>query len=112
MVKKGRLTKAEKYYIEGNTNLPVEDIAKDLDRSVPVIEKHLAQLDLPKEEPAPAKPEKKEDPKILQLMGRKERAGQHVATVMTPAASELADETRPNRIVNKKIQAAIHKPRG
>ena len=43
-------------------------------------------------------------------MGRKKRGDEKVATVMTRAASEMADDTRPKRVLNKKLQKSIHKP--
>ena len=113
MAKRGQLTKVEKHYIEGNVNLPIEDLAKDLDRTVNIIQKYINTLDLPKETPKPKITQvKKQDPKMLALMGRKKRGDENVATVMTPAASELADATRHQRLGGKKIQEAIHKPRG
>jgi hypothetical protein len=114
MVKRGALSKVEKFYIEGNRDLEVEAIASELDRSVNVVQKHLDTL--PKAKAKPTKATKKakatKDTQFQQAMGRHERAGQKVATVMTRSASELADESRPQRIANKKIQEAIHKPRG
>jgi hypothetical protein len=110
MAKRGALSKVEKFYIEGNASLPVEDIAAELDRTVNAVQKHLDTLP---EQPAPApEPEPTtSETRFLQNMGRHERAGQKVATVMTKNASEEADRTRPQRTVNKKIQEAIHKPR-
>jgi hypothetical protein len=110
MVKRGALSNVEKFFIEGNAELPVEDIAKELDRSVKIVQKHLNSVDTkpkPKPEPEPVNPESR----FLQNMGRHERAGEKVATVMTKSASEEADRTRPQRLVNRKLQDAIHKPR-
>jgi hypothetical protein len=45
-------------------------------------------------------------------MGRHKRGDAHVATIMTKAASEMSDATRPARLTSKKLQAAIHKPKG
>jgi len=115
MVKRGALSKVEKFFIEGNANLPVEDVAAELDRSVNIVQKH---LDTIKTKPAKKKSTKKKakkqpkDTQFQMLMGRKERQGEKVATVMTRSASELADDQRPKRLVNKKLQKAIHKPRG
>ena len=113
MVKRGSLNKVEKFSIEGHSELPIEDIAAELDRSVNIVKKYLDTL--PEEKPTqpatPVKP-KKNETRFLQNMGRYERAGEKVATVMTGNASEEADRTRPSRIANKKIQESIHKPRG
>jgi len=113
MVKRGKLNRVELYYIEGNSNLTVEEIAKELDRSVPLVKKALENIGVieaaPVEEPVE---NKKPESAMAKAMGRHERNGQPVCAVMTKAASELADATRPARMVNKKIQEAIHKPRG
>jgi hypothetical protein len=112
MVKKGKLNKAEKFYIEGNSQKSTEDIAADLDRSVTIVEKHLATI--PKTTPTEVQQEATNDEgeaQMFKLMGRHKRQGQHVATVMTRAASELADATRGPRTLNKKLQQAIHKPK-
>ena len=109
-MKKGRLTKAELYYIQGNSDMKAEDIAKDLDRSVELIKKNLP---IKKEEKEPPKTTKvKNEPPMLQKMGRHSRNGENIATVMTQSASEYADATREQRIKNTKIQEAIFKPRG
>jgi len=109
MVKRGALSKLEKYYLEGNASLPIEDLAKELDRSEGIIGKFLGTIESPTVEPAPVEPVETE-PKMLKAMGRHTRNGQKVATVMTPGASKLADDTRPQRVMNKKLQQAIHKP--
>jgi predicted ArsR family transcriptional regulator len=112
MVKKGKLNKAEKFYIEGNSQKSAEDIAADLDRSVAVVKKHLATV--PVTTPTEVQQEATNDDgesRMFQLMGRHKRQGKHVATVMTRAASELADETRTERTLNRKLQQAIHKPK-
>ena len=110
MVKRGRLTKVEINYIE-NSDLPIEDIAKDLDRSIESIEKYLPKT-TQKPESKAVEIKEDNDPEMLKRMGRYKRNDQRVATIMTPSASEYADATRPSRIVNKKIQQSIHKPRG
>ena len=113
MVKRGALSKVEKYYIEGNCTLPIEDIAKELDRSVNSVTKYIDTLttttsDTPATETVKAAVDG--EPQMFKVMGRHERNGENVATVMTSAASELADATRSKRIMNKKLQSAIHKP--
>jgi IS30 family transposase len=102
--KTGRLTKVEKFYIENNTDKSAEDIAKDLNRSESIVTKHLnssrdtGHIDSVKD--------KDSDTTIGDLMGHKESRG---VTVMTPAASELADATRPSRLKNaSRYDDAIH----
>lgn len=114
MAKRGALSKVEKYYIEGNVDLPVEEIAAELDRTVNSVQKHMDTVSgaKPKAEPAKTKTKKAKETQMMKVMGRHERNGQKVATVMTKAASELSDAQRPKRVMNKKIQDAIHKPRG
>ena len=108
-MKKGRLSKAELYYIQ-NTDIPAEDIAKDLDRSIDLINKYLPKK--PKKVEKKDPPKKREEPQMVKNMGRHKRKGEYVSTVMTPAASELADAQRPQLIASKKIQEAIFKPKG
>ena len=98
--KRGKLNKVELFYIDNNADKSVADLAKDLNRSETSIKKHThanaGHLD------------KVQDDKsnIGQLMGHKEDRG---VTIMTPAASEVADETRASRIgMSKKHQDAIH----
>lgn len=115
MVKGGTLTKSEKFYIQQNPdNLTIHELAKELDRTP----RYIAKYYINPEEKKNTEPEKpkdianKESP-MFTLMGRHKRGKQNVATVMTKAASELADSTRPERIkMKKETQAAIHKPKG
>lgn len=99
--KTGRLTKVEKFYIENNSDKSVGDLAKDLNRSETVINKHINEKDSGHLDSA-------QDQKstVGELMGHKEDRG---VTIMTPAASELADETRPIRVENStRYTNAIH----
>ena len=96
--KRGKLNKVELFYIDNNADKSVADLAKDLNRSEALIKNraHSGHID------------KVQDDKsnIGQLMGHKEDRG---VTIMTPAASEVADETRASRIgMSKKHQDAIH----
>lgn len=51
--------------------------------------------------------------RMRQLMGRKTRNKKPVASVMTPAASEVADSRRQNRTAKKnRMDGAVHKPFG
>ena len=90
--KRGKLNKVELFYIDNNADKSVADLAKDLNRSEASIKKHTQVQD--------------DKSNIGQLMGHKEDRG---VTIMTPAASEVADETRASRIgMSKKHQDAIH----
>ena len=113
MVKSGKLTAAELYYIKHNPDgKTIHELAAALDRNPKTIAKYY-EIDKDNEKPqttAPAKPEDHESP-MFKLMGRHKRNNQNVATVMTQAASELADETRTARLKEKdKFSKAIHKP--
>jgi len=110
MVKRGKLSKVEQFYIEGHADLSAEDLATELDRSINIVQKHLDTMPEPTKTTEQPKPDTEEEPRMFQVMGRHERAGEKVATVMTQSASQFADETRPKRTMNKKLQEAIHKP--
>jgi len=100
--KTGKFTKVEKFYIENNTDKSVEEIAKDLNRTKASVSKHV------KTSPSNTHVSevKSKDSDITNLMGHKEGRG---VTVMTPAASELSDDTRGSRISqNSKHQNSIH----
>ena len=91
----GKITKIEKFYIENNLEKTVEDLAADLDRSVSFVKKH-----------SKANTGSVDKTTIGELMGHKEGRG---VTIMTSAASEVADETRASRYnISKKHQDAIH----
>ena len=111
MAKSGNLTKQEKFYIQQNPDsLTIHQLAKQLDRSPETVAKHYNQPTKPTDTTKEAVEKESKKTQMFELMGRHKRGGQNVATVMTPAASELADATRPERIKNQKIQKAIHRP--
>ena len=102
--KTGRLTKVEKFYIENNTDKSAEDIAKDLNRSKSTVTKHLGDSRDTGHVDSVKDPDLNHT--VGDLMGHKEDRG---VTVMTPAASELADETRSSRLQNSsRYDDAIH----
>ena len=112
MAKGGKLTKQEIFYIQQNPeNLTIHELAKELDRTPKLIAQHYIE---PEKETQPEpKPVADTESPMFKLMGRHKRGKQNVATVMTPAASELADSTRSSRKSNpSKIESAIFKPRG
>jgi hypothetical protein len=116
MVKTGKLTKSELFYIESNPdNMTIHELAKELDRTPKLVAKHYVEKvdSVPEEQPAPPAPVANPEAAMFKLMGRHERKGKHVATVMTSAASELADATRSGRLSEKnKMKNSIHKPKG
>ena len=92
MSKKGKLTKIEKFYIENNKGKTHENIAKDLDRTLASVKKYADSINGTEHVTNTRADE--ELSSVSDLMGRKEKRG---VTIMTQAASELSDETRPNR---------------
>jgi septum formation inhibitor MinC len=113
-MKKGKLTKEEIFYIEQNPeNLSIKELSQSMDRKIDMVARHYKEQEpvLSSEPPSHTQPINI-DSSILQLMGRHKRKDQYVATVMTQAASELADNTRPDRIKSPKLMSAIHKPKG
>ena len=97
--KTGKLNKVEKFYIENNSDKEVSQIAKDLNRSEASVKKHM------KTSPRPKHTSEAKSSDASSLMGHNDRG----STVMTPAASELSDETRGKRLSNNGNHAAIHK---
>ena len=113
MTKQGKLSKQEIFYIEQNPDKrTVCELAKELNRSPKIVAKHYTEATDPVIETTAAVTETKAESPMFQLMGRHKRKDTHVATIMTKAASELSDATRPARLTSKKLQAAIHKPKG
>ena len=99
--KTGKITKVEKFYIDNNPNLDASDLAKDLNRSVSFVKKNAEKVDTGHVDTT-----QEEKTSMGELFGHKENRG---VTIMTPAASEVSDETRSTRInVSKKHQNAIH----
>ena len=80
MTKKGPLGKAEKYYVEGHYNtMEAKDIAKELDRPVNSINKHIEKV-------------KAREPELHTAGGQMAR--QDGITIMTENASNMSDEMR------------------
>ena len=113
-MKAGSMTKQEIFYIQQNPeNLTIHELAKELDRSPKMIAKHYIEKKKEEEKDVPPPPVADTESPMFKLMGRHKRAGQNVATVMTKAASELADSTRSDRIKNAgRLASAIFKPKG
>ena len=99
--KTGKLTKVEKFYIENNKDKDTTEIAKDLNRTKTCIEKHIE-----KHKTSHIDNIQDKKPPISELFGQKKDRG---VTIMTPAASEVADETRSSRVSQShRHQNAIH----
>jgi hypothetical protein len=119
---KGRLSDIEKHYIASNPdNLSVGDMAKKLGRAENTVRK-MMDTNKAKAEPKENITEVKEEETVegpyhnpdehKKSSVDKARFGhRRGATVMTPVASELLDESRKD-FVSRHAKAAIHKPMG
>lgn len=106
-MKRGPLSKAEKFYIQQHQgNLDILELCDDLDRSKEQVQKYIDELNKGKKNP------KETHMKKVMDQGTHKRNGQPVAKVMTPAASEYSDIIRPSYKMKKVNQEAIHKPMG
>ena len=94
-MKKGPLSKAEKFYIENNSRSEVSALAKDLDRSESTISKHLKTIN--------------KDPQVPSASNLYARDSNKVATIMTEAASMAADESRKTASSPQRYKGGIHK---
>lgn len=101
MSQKGKLSKAELFFIQEHGHLTVEEVAHELDRPVSTVAKHHQ----PKV--AEKKPSKTSTP-FMRSMGRHERNGKKVATILTKGASEIADANRKTPRISD--ASYIHKP--
>jgi hypothetical protein len=80
MTKKGPLGKAEEYYVKGHyTSVEAKQIAKELDRPIGVIKKHI---------------EKVKSEEATGATAGKMMARQDGIVVMTESSSTMADETK------------------
>lgn len=122
MAKRGSLSKIEKFYIEKNADLPINQIAEDLDRHVGTVRKHLlARKTVEKKATVEKSTEietKVEDDKqtvetkqgitVGDVMIRNKKYG---VSIMTQAASEISDATRQSRKVqSRNMEGVIHRP--
>lgn len=117
-----RLSNAELYYLAQNPDgKTAKELAKELGFHENVIKKYLTppktevveydeEIELPK-------PKVKQIPlgeNADEMMGKKVRNGQVVGTVMTPGASQVADDMRKkkgNVSLKDSLRSAIHKPK-
>tara|TARA_R100001132_G_C3269879_1_gene92091 strand:+ start:191 stop:532 length:342 start_codon:yes stop_codon:yes gene_type:complete len=103
--RKGPLTKAEKFYIDNHLDTPVKELAEELNRSEKIVKNRIGT------QPEDSSEQTEEDSsmKVGNLMARKEDRG---VTTMTPQASMLADEKRPEYLKNRqhnRHSQSIHK---
>ena len=94
-MKKGPLSKVEKSYIENNEKKEITELAKSLDRSETIVEKHLQKI--------------KNDTDGVDSSNLYARDSNKVATIMTEAASMAADESRKKNDTPRKYVGVIHK---
>ena len=104
-MKKGRLSKTEKEFIDTHVNLGVDAIAKKLDRSTAVIASY---LDMFHKKPTDSSTKESND---MNLYARNEERG---VVVMTEGASMSADEKKKSADIyaTRKYKNAIHKIKG
>tara|TARA_Y100000385_G_scaffold290531_1_gene364112 strand:+ start:1233 stop:1532 length:300 start_codon:yes stop_codon:yes gene_type:complete len=95
-MKKGPLSKAEKFYIENNLKSELVDLSKDLGRSELSISKYLKSI-------------KVKDEEVIDSSNLYARDSNKVATIMTEAASMAADESRKKTSTAKRYNEVIHK---
>ena len=98
MAKKGPLSKAEKFYIENNLDMSVDDMSNDLNRSAAIVVKY-------RENFLDERPDVKN---VSDLMAKREDRG---VTIMTETASSAAEENKKAKIhaSPKRYSGAIHK---
>ena len=101
--KTGRLTKIEKFYIANNLDKDLETLSKDLNRTKAAVKKHVESLKDTSHTTTTRDDE--ETQSVSDLMGRKEDRG---VTIMTQAASQVADSTRAKRLNTAGNQDSIH----
>jgi hypothetical protein len=129
MAKRGKMSKVETFFILQNKDLSVAELAKELDRTEDSVTKVRASalvedivegVEAEVVEEAPAKDTGSisrvyDGPTQMQkLMGRR-TGGQRRGgvSIMTPAASQLADDTRGQRVGHaQKAKDAIFQPYG
>lgn len=113
-----KLTEVEEFYVEHNPeNLTIEEMAIKMGCNKNIL---IGMLDI-KNTNKPIVPETKSTAVVLptkykesvftSTMGRRSVGGRKGLAVMTPAASEIADEARKNKPKGK-YHSAIHHPRG
>ena len=89
------LSRADKFYIENNSELSLPELSKDIDKAQKLIKEHLSTI------------QADSGLKVDNLMGK----GARGAVVMTEAASSLTDDKRntPTEKTPARIRKFIHK---
>ena len=107
-MKKGPLSKEDKAFIDGNSDMSAEDLSKKLKRSKSSVEKYVATLN--KRTTKTKTTEATEENSDVNLFARKEDRG---VVVMTEAASMSADSSKSNSSSLKanRYRDIIHKIR-
>jgi hypothetical protein len=112
------LTKAQEDYILNNFDkLSVSELANDTGCSLPtirakvkILKKNVVVKEQQKvEESKPIQQIRKPDTPIMSAFGRSDKKQ---ATIMTPGAAAMCDDTKSKNIKKKKEQKHIHKPFG
>lgn len=101
-MRRGPLSKEDKIRIEENSNLPAEEIASSIDRSVDVVVKYLNSLNENKDETTDSSTTENKQSFFEKHLGKTANA-----TVLTESASQIAEGLRkkPGRHTN----SCIHK---
>ena len=108
MSKRGKLSKVEKDFILKHPKMSVDKIAKELDRTISIIEKERMTQDVP-----PPKPKKKEKSRVRKLMVDQTAGKNKGVTMMTKEASEVIEETKSATVVvTSHTKDSIFKPLG
>ena len=104
-MKKTKATKSDLEYIKANRDYDVQQLAKDTELTVQAVRKVLQDLDV-------TDPPKKEETQFSKSMLHSKRPDgkRGNATIMSPAASMIADETKRPGDIRK--ASFIHKPLG
>tara|TARA_R100001377_G_scaffold44302_2_gene25225 strand:+ start:1832 stop:2155 length:324 start_codon:yes stop_codon:yes gene_type:complete len=99
--KTGKLTKIEKFYIENNSEKDADEMATDLNRTKSAVSKHIKSM----HDTGHVSEAKDPSSQVGDLMGHKDSRG---VTIMTPAASQLSDETKSKSKSASRHENAIH----
>lgn len=110
-MKKNKATVADISYIEQNSQLTTQELAKATDLTISAVRKVLEDI-VEKPKASHIAPSKKEPTQFSKMLGRSKRSDGQIgnALIMTPGASELADELR--KTTKKQNMSHIHKPLG
>ena len=101
--KSGPLNTVEKFYIDNNQDKNVKELAGDLNRNQKIIRGYLGD----RETSTTSEAKGEEESAIAgELFGHKEGRG---VTVMTPAASEVADSHRSSAVKKSPDASCIHR---